>query len=85
MIKKCKDKHSYCCKDFSDAMVIPTHRNLRFDDDGILYLTIGYAVVFEGTGTLEQAVIFCPFCGTRLQDEEEIRRKQSQQNHDLNN
>ena len=75
MEKKWKDKHSYCCKDFSDAMVVPTHCNFRFDDDGILYLTIGYTVVPEGTGKLDQAVMFCPFCGTKLQDEVEIRRK----------
>jgi 4-hydroxy-3-methylbut-2-en-1-yl diphosphate synthase IspG/GcpE len=29
----------------------------------------------DGVGWFDQAVIFCPFCGRRLQDKEDIARK----------
>jgi hypothetical protein len=38
------------------------------DDDGVLCLTVGIADIEEDEPTLVlEPIIFCPFCGTRLQ------------------
>ena len=64
-----------CCKDLSDAMSSPPQSLFRVEDNGVLYLTIGYAETDEGPGWFDQAVLFCPFCGRQLQDRETIARK----------
>jgi len=64
-----------CCKDLRDAMSSPPQSLFRVEDNGVLYLTIGYAETEEGPGWFDQAVLFCPFCGRQLQDRETIARK----------
>ncbi|HKG14590.1 MAG TPA: hypothetical protein VKB12_14785 [Pyrinomonadaceae bacterium] len=64
-----------CCKDLSDAMTGPPRSLFRVEEEGVLYLSVGYAQTPQGVGWFDQAVIFCPFCGARLQDREEIRRR----------
>ena len=73
-----KDRHSFCCKDLADAMTSPPNSFFRVEENDVLYLTVGYVQTTEGTGWFDQAVIFCPFCGTKLQDKEEIQRKSFQ-------
>ena len=63
-----------CCKDLRDAFEQPPNSFFRVDDE-VLYLSIGYAQTDKGTGFFDQAVIFCPFCGSRLQTRDEIRKK----------
>ena len=67
-----------CCKDMADAMYGPPNSFFRMEDNGNLYLTVGYVQTAEGTGWFDQAVIFCPFCGKQLQDRDEIRKRSSQ-------
>ena len=62
-----------CCKDLSDALSAPPHSFFRIEENGVLYLTIGYAETTEGTAWFDQAVLHCPFCGTKLQDSDQIR------------
>jgi hypothetical protein len=64
-----------CCTELMDAIRIPPHSLLRIEENGVLYLTIGYAETDAGVGWFDQAVLFCPFCGTQLQEREQIRRK----------
>ncbi len=64
-----------CCKDFYEAMTSPPNSFFRVENNGVLFLTIGYIQSEEGTGWFDQAVIFCPFCGVKLQDREEIKLK----------
>jgi hypothetical protein len=64
-----------CCKDLSDAMTGPPQSFFRIEENGVLYLTIGYVQTSEGTGWFDHAVMFCPFCGQKLQDRDEIRRR----------
>jgi hypothetical protein len=41
------------------------------DDDGVLCLTVGITDIDEDEPTLVlEPIIFCPFCGTRLQSAE---------------
>lgn len=61
-----------CCNDLSDAMTQPPNSFFRIEDNGVLYLSVGYINTENGPGFFDQAVIFCPFCGTKLQDREEI-------------
>jgi hypothetical protein len=64
-----------CCKDLKDAMALPPNSLFRVSEWGVLYMTVGYARSDEGLGWMDQAVIFCPFCGKRLQSRDEIRLK----------
>jgi hypothetical protein len=63
-----------CCTDMANALDGVPNSFLRVEDNGVLYLTVGYVQTAEGTGFFDQAVLFCPFCGLRLQGSDEIRR-----------
>ena len=63
-----------CCNDMRDALQTPPESMFRVEDNGVLYLSVGYANTEQGIGWYDQAVFFCPFCGTSLQTREEIRR-----------
>ena len=45
----------------------------RVEDNGVLYLAVGYAPTEQGPGWFDQAVIHCPFCGQKIQDKDAIR------------
>jgi hypothetical protein len=47
----------------------------RVEENGVLYLSVGYANTDQGVGWYDQAVLFCPFCGTSLQTRAEIQRQ----------
>ena len=64
-----------CCQDFRDALSIPSVSSFRVEQNGILYLNIGSTKIGEEISFYDQAVIFCPFCGTKLQDRNEIALK----------
>jgi hypothetical protein len=73
-----KGEFGSCCKDLGDAMTMPQFSLFRVEENGVLYLAIGYAQTPEGVGWFDQALIFCPFCGAQIQDREEIRRQSNQ-------
>jgi hypothetical protein len=56
-----------CCQDLVDAVHEVPHSFIRVEDNGVLYLTIGYVETDKGPAFYEQAVMFCPFCGRELQ------------------
>jgi hypothetical protein len=62
-----------CCKELKDAMTVPPNSLFHVSKWGVLYLTVGYVQAEQGLGWMDQAVIFCPFCGKHLQTREEIR------------
>src|SRR3546814_9854140 len=49
----------------------------RVEENGVLFLKVGYVMTENGPGWFDQAVLFCPFCGTQLQTEDEIRARAS--------
>jgi len=53
----------------------PPESFIRIDDNGVLYVTVGYMETEKGPGFFDQAVIFCPFCGKQLQTKEDIASK----------
>jgi hypothetical protein len=38
-------------------------------------MAVGYAQTERGVGWFDHAVMFCPFCGTRLQTPDEVKRR----------
>ncbi len=64
-----------CCTDLQEAMAQPPNSFFRIEENGVLFLTVGYVNTEKGPGFFDQAVIFCPFCGTKIQDREEIAKK----------
>jgi len=64
-----------CCKDLKDAMTSPPNSFFRVEENGVLYFTVGYVQTQQGPGWFDQAVIFCPFCGHKIQDKDEIAHK----------
>jgi hypothetical protein len=63
-----------CCKDLAAAMQQPPTSFFRVEENGVLYLTIGYAMTDRGPGWFDQAVLYCPFCGAQVQTADDIRR-----------
>lgn len=55
-------------------MTSPPEKLLRVEDNGVLYLAVGYINTDQGVGWFDQAVLYCPFCGTALQSRAEIQR-----------
>jgi hypothetical protein len=66
-----------CCKDLAEAMSGIPNTFFRIEDNGVLYLTVGYVQTEDGPGFFDQAVLYCPFCGKQLQDADQIRRASS--------
>jgi hypothetical protein len=53
-------------------MSLEATRFFRVEDNGVLYIVVGMVQTTDGPGWFDQAVLFCPFCGTRLQTREAI-------------
>lgn len=69
-----KDKEfGGCCQDLDDAIAQPPHSFFRTEENGVLYLAVGYVPTEEGPGFFDMAVLYCPFCGRQLQSREEIK------------
>ena len=64
-----------CCKGLTDSLTDVPNPLFRIEENGILYLTVGYVMTERGPGWLDQAVLFCPFCGKQLQTEDDIRKR----------
>lgn len=71
-------KFGNCCSLLQQAMspedgVQPL---ISVDQDGVLMIGVGL-VELEGDeqGTFEHPLFFCPFCGTKLQSQEEVEAK----------
>jgi hypothetical protein len=68
------ERFGSCCKDLQEAMTTPPTSLFRVEENHVLYLTIGFGETSQGTAWFDQAVLFCPFCGSQLQTREEIRK-----------
>jgi hypothetical protein len=72
--EKFDGKFGECCKDLHDAMNSPPNSFFFVSEEGVLYQTVGYVDTEEGPGWFDQAVLYCPFSGHKLQDKDEIKR-----------
>ena len=64
-----------CCSDLKEVMYDLPESFFRVEDNDVLYLTVGCGRTKEQTGYFDHAVLFCPFCGAKLQDNETIALK----------
>jgi hypothetical protein len=64
-----------CCRDLQEATTSPDNSFFRIEENGVLFLTIGYTQTEQGTGWFDQAILYCPFCGKTLQTRDEIALK----------
>ena len=70
-----------CCNDLRDALIKPPHSLFTFGQNGVLYHAVGYDIVEGRTAWYDQAVLYCPYCGTKLQDRAEIAKGQTDPNN----
>lgn len=71
-------KFGNCCEHLKDAMGGEDFEPLISvdDDDGVLYLSVGLIEAEEDEpNMIDHPIFFCPFCGTKLQSEEEVDAK----------
>jgi hypothetical protein len=64
-----------CCSDLADAMTVSENSFFRIEDyeEGeVLFLTTGWTQTLKGVRCFEEAVGFCPFCGKKLQDRNNV-------------
>jgi hypothetical protein len=73
--KMSTQKLGQCCKDMIDSQKIPENSMFRIESNGVMYLSIGYSKTDQGIVWFDQTVIYCPFCGNKIQDKGEIKNK----------
>lgn len=66
------DRFGDCCEDLAGAMREVPNSFVHVEDNGVIYLTVGYVQTEDGPGYFDQAMMFCPFCGKRLQTPERV-------------
>ena len=68
-----------CCSALDAALTADEFEpTITVDDDGVLCLTVGITDIEEAEPTLVlEPMIFCPFCGTKLQAGGEIEAKEA--------
>jgi hypothetical protein len=67
-----------CCEGLKDALTSEEFEPLMaVDDVGILYMSVGLldAEGEEEPNMVDHPMYFCPFCGTRLQTEQDVEAK----------
>ncbi|MCQ8875504.1 hypothetical protein NP945_27075 [Mesorhizobium sp. LMG17149] len=68
----------FCCSTLQEVMTELPSPSFFETDDGVLMVTVGTVETEDGPGYFDQAVMFCPFCGTELQTDEIIAGKVKQ-------
>jgi hypothetical protein len=66
-----------CCESLKAALSGGDFEPLMtIDNDGVLYVTVGLVEMdTDEPGMLDHPMFFCPFCGTRLQNAEQVDAK----------
>lgn len=69
-------KFGKCCDGLKDAMTGDDFDPLIAEEDGVLYLAVGLVEMEdEEQGMVDHPLFYCPFCGTKVQDPEEVKAK----------
>ena len=72
------DADSPCCDTLAEVLRGPgdgAEPALFVDDDGSLTMVVATLSTPGGLGFFDRAVQYCPFCGTGLQSQDQIKRK----------
>ena len=67
-----------CCEGLKDALTNEAFEPLlAVDESGVLYMSVGLldTDAEDEPNMVDHPVYFCPFCGTRLQTEQEVESK----------
>ncbi|MGH6816102.1 MAG: hypothetical protein ACREC6_10375 [Hyphomicrobiaceae bacterium] len=66
-----------CCGELKQAMTGDDFDPLiMVGEDGILYLAVGLIdLEDDGSGMVDHPLFYCPFCGTKLQDADDVKAK----------
>jgi len=66
-----------CCEALKEAMEGDENSvPLIAEDDGVLFMSVALLQDDDDTGnTYDTPVLFCPFCGTKLQTAQEVEAK----------
>lgn len=66
-----------CCSELAEAMSGEEFEPLiTLAEDDILYMSVGLVELDDDEpGMVDHPLFFCPFCGTRLQNADEVRAK----------
>jgi len=70
----------FCCDSLKRVVAElpePAAPTIYRADNGVMMMVVGLAQTEEGLGYLDQAIVHCPFCGTKLQDAKAIAEKVS--------
>ncbi|MEX2694173.1 hypothetical protein [Rhizobium mongolense] len=70
----------FCCDSLKEVVAglpAPAAPTVYRADNGVLMMVVGLVQTEEGLGYLDQAIMHCPFCGTKLQDAMAIAEKVS--------
>ncbi|MBY5902897.1 hypothetical protein HFO88_21450 [Rhizobium leguminosarum] len=70
----------FCCDSLRGVVADlpePAASTVYRADNGVLMMVVGLVQSEEGLGYLDQAILHCPFCGTKLQDAKAIAEKVS--------
>ncbi|RWY81542.1 hypothetical protein EHI44_26695 [Rhizobium leguminosarum] len=70
----------FCCDSLKGVVADlpePAAPTVYRADNGVLTMVVGLVQSEEGLGYLDQAIMHCPFCGTKLQDANAIAEKVS--------
>lgn len=72
-----ESKFGKCCTELKEAMAGEDFDPLITEgDDQVLYMAVGLIdLEEEEPGLVDHPLFFCPFCGTKLQSEEEVKAK----------
>jgi len=72
-----------CCAELKDAMSGDEFEPLlTVGEDGVLYMSVGLVDLQDEDepGMVDHPIFFCPFCGSKLQTEEDVRAKTGGEN-----
>lgn len=66
-----------CCSELAEALVAEGFDPLvTVAENGVIYMTVGLVDAEDGESALvDHPMFFCPFCGTQLQDRDEVKEK----------
>lgn len=70
-------KFGTCCAELKDALSGDEFEPLiALGEDGVLYMSVGLIdLEDEEPGMVEHPMFYCPFCGTQVQTEDEVKAK----------
>jgi hypothetical protein len=71
----------FCCsilREVTADLPEPASPSIYLNDDKVLMMVVGIVETENGLGFMDQAVAYCPFCGTHIQDVEALAREKMQ-------